>query len=101
MDFNKLTLRSQEAVAAAQELALRYGNPEIHPEHLLLALLDQELPQTLVADAAALRAQAALVRRLLPLTPARYRYFPAAIGADRRLRRLRRERGGAAVEVAG
>jgi len=58
MDFNKLTLKSQEAVAAAQELARRMGNPELYPEHLLLALLDQELPQQLVPDAAELRAQA-------------------------------------------
>ncbi len=58
MDFNKLTLKSQEAVAAAQELARRMGNPELYPEHLLLALLDQELPQQLVPDAAALRAEA-------------------------------------------
>ena len=43
MDFNKLTIKSQEAVAAAQELARRRGNPELTPEHLLLALLDQEL----------------------------------------------------------
>ena len=43
MDFNKLTLKSQEAVAAAQEIARRRGNPEIVPDHLLAALLDQEL----------------------------------------------------------
>src|SRR5947199_3125985 len=58
MDFNKLTLKSQEAVATAQELARRMGNPELYPEHLVLALLDQELPQQLVSDAAALRAEA-------------------------------------------
>jgi ATP-dependent Clp protease ATP-binding subunit ClpB len=58
MDFNKLTLKSQEAVGAAQELARRSGNPEIYPEHLLLALLDQELPRALVPSAAALRAEA-------------------------------------------
>ena len=57
MDFNKLTIKSQEAVAAAQELARRAGNPELYPEHLLLALLDQELVQQLVPDAAALRAE--------------------------------------------
>ena len=45
MDFQKLTIKSQEAIAAAQELARRRGNPEIYPEHLLLALLDQELPR--------------------------------------------------------
>jgi len=43
MDFNKLTLKSQEAIGVAQDLARRRGNPEITPEHLLLALLDQEL----------------------------------------------------------
>jgi len=54
MDFNKLTIKAQEAVAAAQELARRRANPEITPEHLLLALLDQEL----FADWRGLRAEA-------------------------------------------
>src|ERR1700755_2547646 len=58
MDFNKLTIKAQEAVATAQELARRNGNPELYPEHLWLALLDQELPRELVPDADALRAQA-------------------------------------------
>src|SRR6266851_1432296 len=49
MDFNRLTTKSQEAIAAAQELARRRGNPEITPEHLLVALLEQELPRTLLA----------------------------------------------------
>src|SRR5437667_3981073 len=66
MDFNKLTLKSQEAVAAAQELARRMGNPELYPEHLLLALLDQELPQQLVPDAAAPRAEAEAALRAKP-----------------------------------
>src|SRR4051812_42195930 len=43
MDFNRMTIKSQEAIAAAQDFARRRGNPEIMPEHLLLALLDQEL----------------------------------------------------------
>jgi ATP-dependent Clp protease ATP-binding subunit ClpB len=54
MDFNKLTVKGQEAVAAAQELARRRGNPEIYPEHLLLSLLDQDL----FADWQGLRAEA-------------------------------------------
>ena len=54
MDFNRLTVKGQEAVAAAQELARRRGNPEIYPEHLLLSLLDQEL----FADWQGLRAEA-------------------------------------------
>jgi ATP-dependent Clp protease ATP-binding subunit ClpB len=66
VDFNKLTLKSQEAVAAAQELARRMGNPELYPEHLLLALLDQELPQQLVPDPAGLRAQAEATLRTKP-----------------------------------
>jgi ATP-dependent Clp protease ATP-binding subunit ClpB len=57
VDFNKLTIRSQEAVAAAQERARRLGNPELYPEHLMLALLDQELPRALVPDADALRTE--------------------------------------------
>ena len=66
MDFNKLTLKSREAVAAAQELARRAGNPELYPEHLLLALLDQELPPRLVPDAAALRTEADAKLRARP-----------------------------------
>ena len=70
MDFNKLTLKAQEAVAAAQELARRMGNPELYPEHLLLALLDQELPRTLVeragGSAAALRSDAEVALRGKP-----------------------------------
>ena len=59
MDFQRLTIKSQEAIAAAQELARRRGNPEIVPEHLLVALLEQELPQTLLGEQAAeVRAKA-------------------------------------------
>jgi ATP-dependent Clp protease ATP-binding subunit ClpB len=58
LDFNKLTIKSQEAVAAAQELARRLGNPEVYPEHLLVALLDQELPRELVESPTTLRAEA-------------------------------------------
>jgi ATP-dependent Clp protease ATP-binding subunit ClpB len=59
MDFNRLTIKSQEAIAAAQELARRRANPEIGPAHLTLALLEQELPQTLLGpEAGQVRAQA-------------------------------------------
>src|SRR5215217_1226831 len=62
MDFNRLTIKSQEAAAGAQELARRNGNPEVYSEHLTLALLDQELPRTLLERAGQsvpeLRAQA-------------------------------------------
>ena len=57
MDFTRLTVKSQEAVAAAQELARRHSHPELYPEHLLLSLLDQELPAQLVPDAPALQRE--------------------------------------------
>jgi ATP-dependent Clp protease ATP-binding subunit ClpB len=70
VDFTKLTLKSQEAVAGAQEIARRAGNPELTPDHLTLALLDQELPRTLVErsgyGAETLRAEAEARLRQLP-----------------------------------
>jgi len=42
MNFNKLTVKAQEAIVEAQSLARGAGNPEVTPEHLLLALLRQE-----------------------------------------------------------
>ena len=62
MDVNKLTQKSQEALAEAQSIATRMGHIEVDGEHLLMALIDQ--PEGLVprlldqtgADTAALRA---------------------------------------------
>jgi len=87
MDFNKLTIKSQEAVAAAQELARRTGNPELYPEHLLLALLDQELPAQLVPDAAALRAEAEAKLRARPAVQGGARQPHAGAGFSRVLDR--------------
>ena len=42
MNFNKLTVKAQEAVGEAQNLARGAGNPELTPEHLLLALVRQD-----------------------------------------------------------
>src|SRR5688500_10166344 len=42
MQADRFTIRSQEAVAAAQQLATSFRNPEVAPAHLLLALLEQE-----------------------------------------------------------
>ncbi len=61
MDITKLTQKSQEALAEAQDIATRMGHVEVDGEHLLLALIDQ--PDGLVprlldqagADTAALR----------------------------------------------
>src|SRR5260221_7982053 len=38
---DRLTTKSQEAVRAAVDRASRAGNPELVPEHLLLAILEQ------------------------------------------------------------
>jgi ATP-dependent Clp protease ATP-binding subunit ClpB len=39
---DRMTTKSQEAFRAAADLASRKGNPEIVPEHLLRAMLDQD-----------------------------------------------------------
>jgi ATP-dependent Clp protease ATP-binding subunit ClpB len=40
--FDKLTVKAQEAVQSAQGLADQNGHQQIEPEHLLLALIEQE-----------------------------------------------------------
>ena len=42
MNFNKLTVKAQEAVVDAQNLARGAGNPEVTAEHLLVSLLRQD-----------------------------------------------------------
>jgi ATP-dependent Clp protease ATP-binding subunit ClpB len=68
---DKLTTRSQEAIAAAQRLAVDRGQAALEPLHLLVSLLDQSdgiagpLLRATGADPAAVRAEAdAAVRRL-------------------------------------
>src|SRR6185436_5538248 len=40
--FDKFTLKSQEALQAAQSHAQEKGNPQLAPEHLLWALVQQK-----------------------------------------------------------
>ena len=42
MDFNRFTEKLQEAVQAAQSIAIQHGNQQVDTEHLMLALLQQE-----------------------------------------------------------
>ncbi|MBV8714173.1 MAG: ATP-dependent chaperone ClpB [Chloroflexi bacterium] len=42
MDLNKLTEKAQEAIVAAQHEAEQRHNTQVEPEHLLLALIQQE-----------------------------------------------------------
>src|SRR5439155_1581892 len=88
MDFNKLTIKSQEAVAAAQELARRMGNPELYPDHLLLSLLDQAL-QKFGRDLTAAAEEGKLdpvigrdeeVRRVIQVLSRRTKNNPVLIG---------------------
>jgi ATP-dependent Clp protease ATP-binding subunit ClpB len=64
MQADRFTVKSQEAVAAAQQLAAARRNPETAPAHLLIALLVQEdglvvpILQKLGADPAAIGAKA-------------------------------------------
>ena len=42
MNISKFTIKSQEALADMQDIAVQYGNQELSAEHLLYALLKQE-----------------------------------------------------------
>jgi ATP-dependent Clp protease ATP-binding subunit ClpB len=64
MQPDRFTVKSQEAVAAAQALAAERRNSEVTPAHLLVALLRQEdglvvpIMQKLGADVSAASARA-------------------------------------------
>jgi ATP-dependent Clp protease ATP-binding subunit ClpB len=72
MAQDKLTTRAQEAVAAAQRLAVDRGHAALEPLHLLVALLDQSdgiagpLLQATGADPADVRAKADAALRRMP-----------------------------------
>ncbi len=72
MQQDRFTVKSQEAVAAAQRLASEHSNPEVGPPHLLAALLDQDegvvvpVLQRLGQDTQAVRAQAEAAIEQLP-----------------------------------
>ncbi len=42
IDFNKLTQQTQNAVLASQEVMTRFKNPQLMPEHLLIALVEDD-----------------------------------------------------------
>ena len=41
LDFNKFTIKVQEAFLSARSIAQKYNHQTITPEHILLALLEQ------------------------------------------------------------
>ena len=40
--FDKFTVKAQEALQGTQDVASRFGNQQLEPLHLLLALIDQK-----------------------------------------------------------
>ena len=42
MDFNKFTQKSIEAIQLSQEIALKYGNPQVEEIHLHYSLVEQQ-----------------------------------------------------------
>src|SRR3954466_4641818 len=75
MNINKYTEKAREAVAAAIELAQQANNPQLEPEHLLVALIEQregivsELLRKMNVDEAAIGRAA---RELLSKLPQAY-----------------------------
>jgi ATP-dependent Clp protease ATP-binding subunit ClpB len=75
MNINKYTEKAREAVAAAVELAQQSNNPQVEPEHLLVALVEQregivpELLRKMGGDPASLSREA---RELLAKVPQAY-----------------------------
>jgi ATP-dependent Clp protease ATP-binding subunit ClpB len=72
MQADRFTIKAQEAIAAAGQLAERRRNPQVTPEHLLGVLLEQEggvvapVLAKLGADAATLRASVNAALDALP-----------------------------------
>jgi len=72
MDFSKFTLKAQQALKAAQDLASEHNQQEIAPAHLLLALLEQEdgltrpILQKLSVDPEAVKAGALEIVSKIP-----------------------------------
>ncbi len=48
VNLNKLTIKSQEALQNAQEIASNYSNQQIEPEHLFAALIQD--PEGIVSS---------------------------------------------------
>ena len=42
INFNKFTIKAQEAVQEAGEIAANYSNQQVEPEHVLAALIQNE-----------------------------------------------------------
>ena len=74
MKFERFTVKAREAIADTQNLAGKFGNPEIRPAHLLMVLLTQDkgvvpnLVSQIGSDVKALTREAAKLVDELPKT---------------------------------
>ncbi|MFZ5478830.1 MAG: ATP-dependent chaperone ClpB [Myxococcota bacterium] len=72
MKFERFTVKAREVISDAQQLAGKFGNPEIRPQHFLMVLLTQEkgIAQSLLSqigvDVAGLTREAAKLVDELP-----------------------------------
>ncbi|MDP8215170.1 MAG: ATP-dependent chaperone ClpB [Candidatus Euphemobacter frigidus] len=72
MDFSRFTLKAQQALKAAQDLASEHNQQEILPAHLLIALIDQDegltrpILQKLSVDPGEVRARALEIIKKVP-----------------------------------
>src|SRR5687767_12170257 len=90
MRADKLTIKAQEALADARDLAAGKGHPEITPEHLLLALVTQEegvVPRVLTKIGADPRAIATTLEKELANLPVA-RGASMDVGISRRFKDL-------------
>jgi ATP-dependent Clp protease ATP-binding subunit ClpB len=90
MRTDKLTIKAQEAIADARDLAAGRGNPELGSDHLLLALLGQEegvVPRLLAKVGADPKRVATAVERELESQPV-VRGAGLEVGLGRRFREL-------------
>ena len=72
MDMNRMTQKTQEALQAAQSLAVHFGHVEVDGEHLLLALLEQQgglVPRLVTRLDIDLRTLVAATRKELEKSP--------------------------------
>ncbi len=74
----RMTTKCQEVFRDGAELAARSGAPEVQPEHLLLAMLDQEGG----VGSPLLQKAGAEVRELAALTKKRTQSFPSGSGSE-------------------
>src|SRR3954468_17162454 len=76
--FEKLTVKAQEAVQRAQELASEAGNPQMEPVHLLAALLDES--EGIVRPV--LEKMGANARQLETIVDAELKHLPRSSGGS-------------------